>query len=316
MISRHCSTCDAPATAEYPLEACGACKKVAYCSKKCQKAHWIVHKPVCRATITRVSQPSASEHVLEGESIKDEDGNRVLDGMTYPVGTYIEWFEMPTTASPDGSTNTIHFTKPMVVWLASLSDDESEVFEMQIVEGCKSGPVPLEIFQQAAQEEGFTVADQERANDLNAYKEALPILAARYEALRTKEVDISKRDGTKFVRINEEGDVVLLDVINEEFVASADAILVLETEGDEERTALVFFDSDDIANMKHLRIDEKKMYRKTMARVIMEHRYPGTTVVPASETNATTETEAEVEGTAAEQDSLEDDPASMNLGQQ
>jgi hypothetical protein len=41
----------------------------------------------------------------------------------------------------------IHFTKPMAVWVADPSEDEAEVFEAQIVEGCKSGFKPMDIFQ-------------------------------------------------------------------------------------------------------------------------------------------------------------------------
>ena len=29
------------------LLKCGRCKKVYYCNKECQKAHWKIHKPVC-----------------------------------------------------------------------------------------------------------------------------------------------------------------------------------------------------------------------------------------------------------------------------
>lgn len=261
MTSRYCSACSATETAEHSLQICPACKRVAYCNKACQKLHWIVHKPVCRTITTRVQQPGAHKHARESESIKDENGNRVLDGVTYPLGTYIEWFEMPTTESPDGRTNTIFLTKSMAVFVSNLSDEETEMFEVQMVEGCKSGLEPLEIFQQIEQQHELTAADQEHDNDPNAYEKALPILAARYEALRTKEVDTSKRDGSKFVRTNKDGDVILLDANNEESVASADAVLVLKVAGSEERTELVFFDSVDIASIKHLRVDEKKMYR-------------------------------------------------------
>lgn len=50
-----------------------------------------------------------------------------------------------------------------------------------------------------------------------------------------------------------------------------------------------------------------------MARAVMEHRYPGTTVMPASGTSTTTETEAEAEESTAEQ---EQDLASVNLGRE
>jgi hypothetical protein len=43
-----CAFCEeSPKNAELKLSRCGACKKVAYCSKGCQKAHWNVHKQQC-----------------------------------------------------------------------------------------------------------------------------------------------------------------------------------------------------------------------------------------------------------------------------
>jgi hypothetical protein len=35
------------------LRACSACKKAAYCSQACQKAHWKVHKPECKKASTK-----------------------------------------------------------------------------------------------------------------------------------------------------------------------------------------------------------------------------------------------------------------------
>ena len=310
MVSRHCanSECNAIETAEQPLKACAACKRVAYCNRACQKVHWVFHKPTCRAAVIKDQSPDQHEHEQEGEDIsdrtdfRDEDGNRVLGGVTYPAGTYIEWFEMPSPKSPNGCQNMIRFTKSMSVWVASLSDDDSKLFEQQIVEGCKCGLEPLEIFQQIAQQKGLTPADEERFHDPGAYEKALPILAARYKAFRTKEVDIAKRAGSKFVRLNEEGNVVLIDVNNEEFVASADAVHVLTFVDDDERTELVFLDSDDIANMKFLRDDEKKMYRSMLSRVIVEQRYPGTTVVPMSDSKAAGEAKKNAQQTSSKND--------------
>lgn len=207
---------------------------------------------------------------------------------------------MPTSEFPDGSHNTIHFTKPMAVWVSGLSDDESELFEAQIVEGCKAGLDPLEIFHQVALEKGMTPADEQRANYPDAYEKALSILAARYHASRAKEVDVSKRHGSKFVRRNEDGDVVLLDANNKEFLVSADAVHVLKFAGSEGRTEVVFFDSDDIADMKHLRDDEKKTYRSLFARAAIEQRFPGMTVVPESEMEANAEAEMDVEQKVSE----------------
>jgi hypothetical protein len=72
--------------------------------------------------------------------------------------------------------------------------------------------------------------------------------------------------------------------------------------GNEERTEVVFFDSDDIANMKHLRGDEKQTYRSMFARVAVEQRYPDTTVANASEMKAAGEAEIEAEQKTSEDD--------------
>jgi hypothetical protein len=308
MTSRHCATCNAIESVEHSLKTCGRCKRVAYCDHDCQKLHWVVHKAACRAAVAQDQKPDNHKREPEREDTRTqtdfqhENGNRVRGGITYPAGTYIDWFEMPTTKKPDGSSNIIHFTKSMAVWVAGLSDDEAEVFEAQIVEGCKSGFTAVEIFQQVAEEKGLTRADQELANKPGAYEKALPILAARYNASRAKEVHISKRDGSKFVRRNDQGDVVLLDANNEEFVASDDAVYVLKFADDEERTEVVFFDSDDIANMKHLRGDEKQMYRNMFARVTVEQRHPGLTVTRVGDIQVAAETETGAEQKASKGD--------------
>ena len=41
-----CAACGAT---EGKLDMCSGCQNVRYCSKKCQKADWVVHKPVCKA---------------------------------------------------------------------------------------------------------------------------------------------------------------------------------------------------------------------------------------------------------------------------
>ena len=41
--------CEVTSAAELTLQLCGRCKKMAYCSVGCQKAHWRVHKASCRA---------------------------------------------------------------------------------------------------------------------------------------------------------------------------------------------------------------------------------------------------------------------------
>ncbi len=47
----HCGMCgESPENAYMKRSRCGACQKVMYCSKGCQKSHWRIHKKVCSRT--------------------------------------------------------------------------------------------------------------------------------------------------------------------------------------------------------------------------------------------------------------------------
>jgi len=41
------------------LRACGKCKEISYCSKKCQKAHWSKHKKECKTPAQRKAEEDA-----------------------------------------------------------------------------------------------------------------------------------------------------------------------------------------------------------------------------------------------------------------
>jgi hypothetical protein len=50
-----CAFCgESPARAALKRSRCGACKKVMYCSRSCQKAHWPIHKAVCGHDLERM----------------------------------------------------------------------------------------------------------------------------------------------------------------------------------------------------------------------------------------------------------------------
>lgn len=43
-----CDHCNAPAVHQKPMQKCSRCKLVNYCSAKCQKSSWDIHKLICR----------------------------------------------------------------------------------------------------------------------------------------------------------------------------------------------------------------------------------------------------------------------------
>lgn len=48
--SLNCAYCDKPETKDNSMLVCSQCKCTFYCSRKCQKMHWKVHKPFCAST--------------------------------------------------------------------------------------------------------------------------------------------------------------------------------------------------------------------------------------------------------------------------
>ena len=43
-----CFSCYEPGTSNEPLQRCGGCQLVSYCSRNCQKNNWSLHKPACK----------------------------------------------------------------------------------------------------------------------------------------------------------------------------------------------------------------------------------------------------------------------------
>lgn len=79
MRSVYCDNCE---TTNGTFSACGTCKTVTYCSKKCQKGHWAFHRLFCGGKSDKmyVSRPSkdtcqtslvASEDILPGTVLAD-----------------------------------------------------------------------------------------------------------------------------------------------------------------------------------------------------------------------------------------------------
>ena len=59
-----CSYCNTIAIREY-FKKCAKCKRAAYCSKECQKKHWLVHKSVCKSA----PKESCSQKTNAGPSL-------------------------------------------------------------------------------------------------------------------------------------------------------------------------------------------------------------------------------------------------------
>lgn len=100
-----------------------------------------------------VENDPEEETVNLTESSKVAEDNLIVGDEThadaaYPVGTYIEWFVVPTPDYPDGYQNTFNLDKTMVSFFASLPENESKTAERQMVEGEKLGLEPLDVFHQ------------------------------------------------------------------------------------------------------------------------------------------------------------------------
>jgi hypothetical protein len=56
-----CAACtNTPKRIGQPLKTCGRCKKIWYCSRNCQRAHWVLHKLLC-ASLARDSAKDAPD---------------------------------------------------------------------------------------------------------------------------------------------------------------------------------------------------------------------------------------------------------------
>lgn len=128
-------------------------------------------------------------------------------------------------------------------------------------------------------------------------------------------------DGSRAVCFNKNGDLGLMGINGELMLVPVDWAQVLELEEKKEKDGeqeVMFFDSDTIASMKYLRAYEKKAYKEILAQREFEQRYPGKTMaeVAADKKKRRAEAHAATEVMAALQESVENDLASMYLGQQ
>lgn len=47
-----CGFCSQKNSETIPLKKCALCEVVRYCNRRCQKNHWIIHKPYCRGELS------------------------------------------------------------------------------------------------------------------------------------------------------------------------------------------------------------------------------------------------------------------------
>lgn len=55
--------CSNPSCSEPGTRKCGGCRNANYCSQSCQRSHWSVHKPACKAA-NQSSAPKANCYIL------------------------------------------------------------------------------------------------------------------------------------------------------------------------------------------------------------------------------------------------------------
>jgi hypothetical protein len=134
MTNRHCAYCNATASPENTLLRCTECKKAAYCNRACQKLHWKTHKSMCLAAVNnKGNKVDDSGHEDEDKTIRNPDGfadehrNAVIAGKTYPLGSYIDFFVLPSPDYPRGHKALIALEPSVAIWSAGLPEEERGV---------------------------------------------------------------------------------------------------------------------------------------------------------------------------------------------
>ena len=111
--TRRCGVCDMSQAEDRTLLRCARCRTSLYCGKTCQRAHWPVHKKVCKmfcemnGYLKKGMYPDIIEHMASGKinidnSInwleKNKEGHAILM-LQYPVLQYGK----ALVAHPDGN---------------------------------------------------------------------------------------------------------------------------------------------------------------------------------------------------------------------
>jgi hypothetical protein len=126
------------------------------------------------------------------------NSNPTTPNATDSLGTFIEYFTVPTASRPSGHKTAINLTKPIITFLASLSAEDSQTAERQLIDGHKLGLEPQEVFRQIVLiKKKLLRLFEERAADPNAYAADLQTLASRHNAAVSQVPDITMREGSR-----------------------------------------------------------------------------------------------------------------------
>lgn len=282
MAPSSCASCGAAATPQHPLKACHPCRKVAYCDRTCQKAHWKIHKPDC----------------LElRKGWKDEDGNIIAHGEVHPPGTYVEYFEPPnpeTPEFPDGHHRLVFLGPDTVMQLASRGEEVRREYEKDVIKRMKAGVWKEEDYLAEIEEKKKKKQEKKKSGESGAekadatpieYQNLLATLTAKYKAdqqeAKQKHPKCDGKTTIELVRIDEEKNLIIRNLEGVESMLPADGYVIhtLAPSADFPKgfEEMIPFSTEIIDQMKDLEDEEKQKYKEFLAKKALAKRYAGMT---------------------------------------
>ena len=77
---QHCTTREKPGK---PLKLCSGCRRIFYCSKQCQDAHWPQHKAQCRQWVQAAHNDPKRDEALRRQDEWLQDNGTLLSGLLF-----------------------------------------------------------------------------------------------------------------------------------------------------------------------------------------------------------------------------------------
>ncbi|ESZ93901.1 hypothetical protein SBOR_5722 [Sclerotinia borealis F-4128] len=111
-----CSICSVCFVFQSPGLLCASCKSISYCSSKCQKLDWFLHKVLCKDFASLAPRPS-DDHRLAFYFPLDSDKPK------------LQWVWRPRTRHPEGGENIIELPNVEVLLRAR---DHTETIQIKI----------------------------------------------------------------------------------------------------------------------------------------------------------------------------------------